>query len=217
MHILAMRANALDSIVPRPEGTTGMVIDAALPDLIIQEDLWIGPRALLEQDERFRQIIPLAIMMRENGDILLYRRTNKGGEGRLHGKASFTFGGHMDLDDIIQSSTSGDIALGGSMALCCRRELMEELASSDSLRFAKMLAKDKHWLIIDDTDAVGRVHIGAIHFFNCSDDFANTIAAGEDHIELLGWYSLEKLQELAGQPECEMESWSRMLARCQLW
>lgn len=223
MHILAIKKEALANI-PRPENATGMVLDAALPDLVIQEDLWLGPRKLLEEDEGFRQIITQAIVVREDGRVLLHRRTSKGGEAMLHNKASITFGGHIDLSDIIVATKDAPLGevidLEATIYTGLLRELSEELNIDAGFGANGVNYEDaRHWTIIDDSNAVGRVHIGAVYFFKVSDDFAKQLANTEieDHTELLGWYTLEALIERANDPVFEMENWSRMLARCQLW
>jgi len=59
--------------------------------------LHLVDRALCEEDPSFLQIIPyITVVSMYNGEILQYSRGQAGGEGRLIGKTSIGFGGHMD-------------------------------------------------------------------------------------------------------------------------
>ena len=51
-----------------------------------------------EKDPRWLQVIPY-IVMRQGHKVLVYRRTTKGGESRLHHKWSLGVGGHVNQED----------------------------------------------------------------------------------------------------------------------
>src|SRR5256886_14965862 len=57
------------------------------------------PRATVEQDSSFKQIIPYLIV-RHAGRLFLCQRSTQGGEGRLHGKYSIGVGGHINRRDV---------------------------------------------------------------------------------------------------------------------
>src|SRR2546430_10565124 len=57
------------------------------------------PRATVEQDSSFKQIIPYLIV-RHAGRLFLCQRSTQGGDGRLHGKYSIGVGGHINRRDV---------------------------------------------------------------------------------------------------------------------
>src|SRR2546428_6002852 len=56
------------------------------------------PRAGVEEDASFKQIIPYLIV-RHRGRLFLVQRSTEGGETRLHGKYSIGVGGHINRGD----------------------------------------------------------------------------------------------------------------------
>ncbi|MHC4953841.1 MAG: phosphoesterase [Planctomycetota bacterium] len=104
-------------------------------------------RARVEEDPSLKQIIPYAVVVRDDtptSDIFRFRRRG-GGEKRLVGLSSVGVGGHVnpeDAADIIQH--------------CLRRELTEELFLPDAWD-SELLG-----LLNDDSTAVGSVHLGVV-------------------------------------------------------
>ncbi len=101
------------------------------------------PRAAMEVDPRFKQVIPY-LVLRDRGRYFLMRRTRAGGDARLHDLFSIGVGGHLN---------PGDVDLRGGL----RREWAEELAADFVPRF-RLLG-----LLNDDTTDVGRVHLGVVY------------------------------------------------------
>lgn len=102
-------------------------------------------RELAEKDPEWKQIIPY-ILFGQEGKILCYTR-GKGGEARLNAKRSIGIGGHINpVDDF-------------SLEACMLREIREEVEAEGVLRSS--LAA----IINDDSNEVGRVHIGAVAVF----------------------------------------------------
>lgn len=106
-------------------------------------------RAQAEHDQRYKQIIPYALIL--CGDkILRYRRGKRGAESRLHGLYSVGVGGHISEQETWPFSRG----LGYREAM--RRRLMEELEIDATGE--KTVA-----VINDDSTDVGRVHFGVVH------------------------------------------------------
>jgi len=101
------------------------------------------PRAAMERDPRFKQVIPY-LVLRDRGRYFLMRRTRAGGDERLHDRFSIGVGGHLN---------PGDVDLAGGLA----REWAEELAADFVPRF-RLLG-----LLNDDETDVGRVHLGVVY------------------------------------------------------
>jgi predicted NUDIX family phosphoesterase len=104
------------------------------------------PRAAMEADERWKQVIPYPVL-RDGDAWFLMRRTTAGGDPRLHDRYSIGVGGHVNPAD---GGRDGD--LGPAL----RREWLEELAVDfvPDFRFVGLLN--------DDTTSVGRVHVGLV-------------------------------------------------------
>ena len=113
------------------------------------------PRAVMEQDPTFKQLIPYVIFRHcdPGGDVRLFQYTRgKGqGEARLHAKRSIGIGGHISADDAGARSAYDE---------GMRRELAEEVAIDTPYR--SQLAG----LINDDESEVGKVHLGVVHLFD---------------------------------------------------
>lgn len=113
------------------------------------------PRAEMEQDPSFKQLIPYVIFRYRDaaGQTLLFQYTRgKGqGEARLHAKRSVGVGGHISVDDAAQPSAYEE---------GMRRELEEEVVISTPYR-GRMVG-----LINDDETEVGKVHLGVVHLLD---------------------------------------------------
>ncbi len=101
------------------------------------------PRA--EEDPSFKQLIPY-VVVRDGSRVFLMRRTDAGGDARLHGKASIGVGGHLNPVD-----AGSDALLAG-----LRREWHEELDTDWEPEF------ELAGLLNDDTNPVGAVHLGVV-------------------------------------------------------
>jgi predicted NUDIX family phosphoesterase len=110
---------------------------------VVERDGRYEPRAAMEQDPSFKQIIPY-LVLRDSARYFLMQRTTAGGDARLHGQYSIGVGGHLN---------PGDGGLLGGL----RREWDEELIAEFLPEF-RLVA-----LLNDDTTAVGAVHIGAVY------------------------------------------------------
>ena len=76
-------------------------------------------RGVVEEDEKFRQLIPYVVTIFE-GKVLLLERLSSQGESRLHNRLSVGVGGHINPGDSVNGGQ--DIILNGMW-----RELREEL------------------------------------------------------------------------------------------
>ena len=115
---------------------------AAMLDVIATEGRF-EPRAAMERDPRFKQVIPY-LVLRDRGRLFLMRRTRAGGDERLHDKLSIGVGGHLN---------PGDVDLAGGLA----REWAEEIAA-DFVPELRLVG-----LLNDDETEVGRVHLGVVY------------------------------------------------------
>lgn len=147
-------------------------------------------RAAAEDDTTLKQLIPYVVFARYVGgeiEILSYYRTTKGGEGRLHGKASIGIGGHINSQD-------------SNYETAMIRELREEIAIPDQWT-ADMFPVIG--LINDETTPVGAVHLGIVHL--CVDPFtAAPLSAVDAGLSDCAWRPPVNIRQM------DLESWSAL-------
>jgi predicted NUDIX family phosphoesterase len=150
-------------------------------------------RRLAEEDPTHKQIIPY-IMVSHQGRFLLYRRTKKQGESRLHNKFSLGFGGHInDLDGSRNTQTN---LIWAAMV----RELNEELFVP-SMRQVSVVG-----FINDDSNAVGQVHLGVAFVAEAATD---RFTVNEPEMIEAKWCDARAVEEIFPN----LESWSQLLWR----
>ena len=144
-----------------------------------------------EDDPSQKQIIPYAIF-HHHGRFLHYVRGSKSGEQRLAAKGSLGIGGHINSEDAEQASIEKDTYLTG-----VEREISEELILSGSYR-QRLVG-----LINDDSNDVGKVHLGVVHVFDLESD---DVQPNESPITELEFFDRD---QLAARREL-LESWSQI-------
>ena len=117
-------------------------------------------REAAEKDPRYKQIIPYAVFERTDpntGKIQLFRyyRGHGQGESRLIGRASLGVGGHINRSDDSEDPFTAGL----------RREVEEEVkfvSGPGSESIYKIPSAREVGLINDESDEVGRVHLGVV-------------------------------------------------------
>jgi predicted NUDIX family phosphoesterase len=169
-----------------------------LDDLFHRDNASYRPRAEVEQDPAFKQLIPYVIFChrdeRGRTTVFQYTRGTGMGEGRLHRKRSVGIGGHISRVDADASFDKSPYEEG------MRRELEEEVIV-DTPYAARCVG-----LINDDQTEVGRVHLGVVHRFDVA---RPAVRPREDAIIESGFRPAgEILADLSG-----FESWSQICMR----
>lgn len=149
------------------------------------------PRDLMEEDPSFKQLIPYCIFQHidEGGNLSVfqYTRGSGGGETRLRSKKSVGIGGHistLDADDV------------SPYFVGMQRELDEEILI-DSEYDQSLVG-----LINDDSNDVGRVHLGIVHQFTVEHP---NVRSREDDIAEAGFSPIETVM---GELD-SYETWSK--------
>jgi len=172
------------SAVPHRAGWYGLRTDGLDAFVAaVERDGRYEPRAEMEGDPSFKQIIPY-LVLRDGQRYFLMQRTDAGADARLHGRYSIGVGGHLN---------PGDGGLLGGLG----REWREELVA-DFLPEFNLVA-----LLNDDTTPVGAVHLGAVYL---ADVEGRPIAIRETH-KLRGGFA--GTSDVAAVVE-RMETWSRL-------
>lgn len=131
-----------------PDGAWHGFVESGLDRAVevIRSRSFFMPRADVEDDPAFQQIIPY-VVFRNRGRYFLTRRLKASGEKRLRQQYSLGVGGHIN---------PGDLAGGDPVYDGLRREWEEEVEYRGQFE-ARMLG-----LINDDSAPVSRVHLGVV-------------------------------------------------------
>ncbi|MBN2845537.1 MAG: phosphoesterase [Deltaproteobacteria bacterium] len=108
-------------------------------------------RSIVETDYQYKQLIPYIILSHDN-TIFSYRRGKLLNEKRLAGNYSIGLGGHVSVNDVDLFEVSYHEAM--------LRELTEEVEIRTN--YTQTIVA----MLNDDSNDVGRVHIGIIYFFD---------------------------------------------------
>lgn len=153
---------------------------------IIQEHKEFVARGPAETNYDYKQIIPYLIFKHDN-KLFLMQRQAKASEERLASKYSLGIGGHLREEDI----------KGTNLFEWARREFNEEINYSGALDIQPL------GILNDDTNDVGKVHIGFVFLLN--GDSANISVKSELHSGELFTLEQCKAQYAA------METWSQLV------
>lgn len=180
-------------VVPREDIFTHGYIDGFLPvadfvkyETTIREKgqfLW---RSAMEENADYKQIIPYLIFKYNDMYFLMQRRADAS-EQRLQGKCTMGIGGHLREEDMAEQS----------IVDWAQREFHEEINYADTVRITPL------GIINDDSDLVGKVHIGFVYL----------LEGVSPHISIkseLKNGALMPLTDIATKFE-KLESWSKMV------
>lgn len=167
---------------------------AYLPLLLDPANTSWRPRASVEEDPSFKQLIPYCVLAWRDaaGQRHYFAYTRGGGqsEARLRAKRSVGIGGHI-------SSTDGEHGDDTSYDAGMRRELAEEIAIEGTWS-GRCLG-----LINDDSNPVGSVHLGIVHLLELE---RPEVSSRESELVECGFAPLESL--LADRER--FETWSQI-------
>ncbi|MFM9194986.1 MAG: phosphoesterase [Planctomycetia bacterium] len=152
------------------------------------------PRASVEEDPSFKQLIPYCVLSWRAADgsprYFAYTRGVGQSEARLRAKRSVGIGGHI-------ASTDGEHGDDVSYESGMRRELAEEVAIGGTWT-ARCVG-----LINDDATPVGSVHLGIVHLLELE---RPDVSSRESELVECGF---ETLEELLADRE-RFETWSQI-------
>jgi predicted NUDIX family phosphoesterase len=167
---------------------------AYLPLLLDPANTSWRPRATVEEDPSFKQLIPYCVLAWRDADgrphYFAYTRGGGQSEARLRAKRSVGIGGHI-------SSTDGEHGDDTSYDAGMRRELAEEIAIGGGWT-SRCLG-----LINDDSNPVGQVHLGIVHLLELE---RPEVASRESELVECGFAPLD---DLLGDRD-RFETWSQI-------
>lgn len=150
-------------------------------------------RSKAEQDSTYKQLIPYVIISHKD-TYLCYTRGKRVDEQRLAEKASIGIGGHVNPSDNL-SHFHGNFYKAYLNALI--REVNEEVTIESPY------SENIVGLINDDSNDVGRVHFGIIHFWRLTEP---KVRKREQVITKLQFMTIPELYQIQDQ----LESWSQL-------
>lgn len=159
----------------------------------------------LEKDASTKQIIPYVVITSDQfplpgTSVFTVSRTAKQSEKRLHNKLSIGIGGHMNEQDIEEAKDTNNSQFYKGLFHSAIRELNEEVFLSKDYKGPFFLG-----VINDDTDEVGKVHLGMVfHVFAGSDVAINETS------KMTGQY-MEFPLLLEKTEVGHVENWSKIL------
>ena len=151
-------------------------------------------RGDMEEDPSYKQLISYCLLENENDEILVYQRLSGGGEERLHGQSSVGVGGHMN-------KVVGADSINEVLRVNAQRELNEEVGLSED-RSQNM---EYIGFINDDTNAVGKVHIGVVFKIKVK---SSDVEVRETDTLKINWISQDEINDLN-----HFESWSALILK----
>jgi len=192
--VLVIPRVLLDELGPF-QGLRTDSIDAATELLLDPDHHFFMDRAAAEEDPTHKQLIPYCVI-RCGDRVLNYTRGKSGGESRLHALRSVGVGGHINPVDTGGGRTGRD-----AYHAAVERELAEELVF-DTPHRNRLVG-----LLNDDSNPVGRVHLGLVHLIEVDHD---RVRANEDALADLRF---DPLEQLAGPDFDRLETWSQACVR----
>jgi predicted NUDIX family phosphoesterase len=165
-------------------------VERYLPVFLKRENNFFTPRPPAETNPDLKQIIPYVLIV--HGDkVFHYVRGKKSGEQRLVAKGSLGIGGHMnDTDGFFFFD---DAAYRNAV----QREVEEEMFI-EAPYTNHMVA-----LLNDDSNEVGKVHLGVVHIFKLAEEKARK---RESVITEAGFVPIAELR----QRRDALETWSQL-------
>lgn len=177
-----------------------------------EASLFLGRREELENDDRYRQILPYVAIIIEGQDgspdeVVFYQRVKGHGEQRLGGKHSIGFGGHVDLEDIVHRDSI--VNLRETILGNLKRELNEELVLDGEISnwADSQLVWEFRGLINDLSDNVGQHHLGVAFVVRIPAD--HVVRSNEIGNVLVGNFEPNDLLNDA-KYGYDMENWTRI-------
>jgi predicted NUDIX family phosphoesterase len=162
-------------------------------ETLLSQSLFM-PRAAVETDPTYKQIIPYHLVIR-GGLILIYGRTKQSGETRLMLKHSVGFGGHINEEDAGGKPPGMDAYKTGA-----DRELFNE----ELHICAPTITNHMVGIINDNHEEVGEVHLGIVHVVVLHDDYAG-VASKDEAVQLIGFFPGGTIED-----DPDLETWSKL-------
>ena len=169
-------------------------VEHYLERLLQGKELEYRDRPEAEKNTQYKQLIPYVIIAHED-KYLCYQRGKRAGEQRLVNKVSIGIGGHINPCDDQMPLFYDNYSEIYKNAVA--RELAEEITVESEYEDTIV------GLLNDDSNEVGRVHLGIIHFWRLAEP---KVKKREQMIRQLSFMSKKELLAIKEN----METWSQL-------
>lgn len=177
---------------------------AFLQSPALLSSLFYMDRDLAEKNENFLQLIPYCVF-KCGKNFLVYQRTKKGGESRLHDKWSLGVGGHInDSDGEITTSYESGMLRELSEEVDFKIPAYYELSYYD-VKNVPTYTNQVLGFIYDDSNEVGRVHFGVVHLIEVNNDIILNFR--DEALDKGSWVYYDWLVENSEK----FENWSQLV------
>lgn len=174
-----------------PQDASAEAMQEVLGELTNSDNVIFVDRPQAEVSSDFVQLIPYCVIIRGR-EIFCYRR--KGSEGRLTGLFSCGVGGHINPHDGESPYYAG-----------LKRELQEELG------LELVDNPPAQAFIYDDSNAVGKVHLGVVHLIRIT--LQQKLTSNDPALEQGDFWPISELVVKARvEPEL-YETWTQLVLR----
>lgn len=165
------------------------------------------PRFIAEESDIYIHPIPYFLITNEYGEVLVYQRGKGVGESRLLGNHSVGFGGHVDLQHVVDyieycELFVDEVSILDMIETSASVELDEELCGFLPVDVIEYLG-----IIYDDTNEVGKVHLGVVSKYTIELKDYNGLR--EEELIDCGWHKPEEILKKNGK-EFNLENWSEI-------
>ena len=155
-------------------------------------------REKAEVDFDYKQPIPYAVVVDENGYIFVYKRwweNSNAWEKRLYSKISIWVGGHIEKEEENTENPIYETLL---------REIEEELnIKKENINDIMTI-----WYINNEEDEVNKVHIWVAYLVKLYNDNFDLL---DGEIENWEFMKFEEFEKMANSGEYDVEAWSKIL------
>lgn len=176
----------------------------------------IAPRCYLEEEPYFVQYLPYIViskMVDGQKKYFTYQRTKLVGEERLAGNISIGIGGHVELTDIVLDQQENNVRIEDTISRCISREVAEEISFQMD---AHNESKEAYFqgFIMDNTDEVGKVHLGMVFEIFLQDSNVEASCV-EEELNTLGFNTLEEIVGYCEENNVKAENWTKLYLKSQ--
>lgn len=212
--VMAFRNEVFTSFLPpKGESTFVPVTECRFTEFwetFRSSERWL-PRLTAENSLHFRHAATYCVVRTPDREkTLIYSRGKGGDESRLNELQSVGVGGHVSSNDIDENYVTNPELFMRNVVL---RELNEELMDALLQNLTLMASVPEYaGMILDDSNDVGRVHVGLVYECLVPGDVAERLVerpySGITHARMVPTASLRDAGTFS-----TLESWSKVLVR----
>jgi predicted NUDIX family phosphoesterase len=174
--VLCVERSYLESVIPPFQGYFGTISEIA--NLFSpKESIHVLSRSEVENDPSYKQLITYSVVQAGSRyDRIFFSYSRGGTEKRLDSRLSLGVGGHVGPipSDMKYYPNIKYAPIFNWLSIEAQREIQEEISYDRLFNVNKRFGLSILGLINDDSDHVGKVHLGILYDFHISDPYAKS-------------------------------------------